>query len=241
GSHSIGLATMLIRNGMQDCIICGGAQETNIYSMGNFDALGAFSIREDQPAKASRPFDRDRDGLVPSGGAATIVVESYESAIKRGAPILAEIVGYGFSSNGEHISNPSTDGPKRSLEMAIKDSAVAAKDIDYINAHATSTPAGDASEARAIHAVFGDANTLVSSTKSMTGHECWMAGASEIVYSLLMMQNDFIAPNINFENPDEDSAKLSIVTTPMNRNIDLFLSNSFGFGGTNSTLVIKKM
>lgn len=240
GSHAIGLAYMFIRNGMQDCIICGGAQETNIYSMGNFDALGAFSVREDNPAVASRPFDKNRDGLVPSGGASTVIVESLESAQRRGAKILGEIIGYGFSSNGEHISNPSVQGPARSLRMAMKSSGLRTADIDYINAHATSTPAGDASEARAIFDVFGDVNTPVSSTKSMTGHECWMAGASEIVYSTLMMQNGFIAPNINFETPDEDSAKLNIVSSTVNKNIDVFLSNSFGFGGTNSTLIVKK-
>ncbi|HEX6891859.1 MAG TPA: beta-ketoacyl-[acyl-carrier-protein] synthase family protein, partial [Chryseolinea sp.] len=240
GSHAIGLATMFIRNGMQDCIICGGAQEINVYSMGNFDALGAFSIREHDPKGASRPFDKHRDGLVPSGGAATVIVESLESAQKRGAKILGEIIGYGFSSNGEHISNPSVQGPARSLRMAIKASGLQASEIDYINAHATSTPAGDASEAKAIYDVFGEANTPVSSTKSMTGHECWMAGASEIVYSLLMMQNSFIAPNINFETPDEDSARLNIIAETMNKNIDVFLSNSFGFGGTNSTLIVKK-
>ncbi len=240
GSHAIGLAYMFIRNGMQDCIICGGAQETNIYSMGNFDALGAFSVREDNPTIASRPFDKNRDGLVPSGGASTVIVESFESAQRRGAKILGEIIGYGFSSNGEHISNPSVQGPARSLRMAMKSSGLRTADIDYINAHATSTPAGDASEARAIFDVFGDVNTPVSSTKSMTGHECWMAGASEIVYSMLMMENGFIAPNINFETPDEDSAKLNIVSSTVNKNIDVFLSNSFGFGGTNSTLIVKK-
>ena len=240
GSHAIGLAAMFIRDGMQDCIICGGAQETNVYSMGNFDALGAFSIRENSPTTASRPFDKHRDGLVPSGGAATVILESLESAKRRGAHIFGEVVGYGFSSNGEHISNPSVHGPARSLRMAMKTSGLRADDIDYINAHATSTPAGDTSEARAIFEVFGSQNTPVSSTKSMTGHECWMAGASEIVYSLLMMRDSFIAPNINFETPDEDSKKLNIITKATNKNIDVFLSNSFGFGGTNSTLIIKK-
>jgi 3-oxoacyl-[acyl-carrier-protein] synthase-1 len=239
GSHAIGLATMFIRNGMQDCIVCGGAQEMNVYSMGNFDALGAFSIRENTPTKASRPFDRDRDGLVPSGGGATVILESLESARKRGAKILGEVIGYGFSSNGEHISNPTIQGPARSLRMAMKDSGLQASEIDYINAHATSTPQGDASEAEAIAEVFGN-KTPVSSTKSMTGHECWMAGASEIVYSMLMMEHSFIAPNINFENPDEHSAKLNIVTEAKNRNIDVFLSNSFGFGGTNSSLIVRK-
>ncbi len=240
GSHSIGLAHMFISQGMQDIIICGGAQETNVYSMGNFDALGAFSVRENAPTLASRPFDKDRDGLVPSGGAATVIIESLESAKKRGAPILGEVIGYGFSSNGEHISNPTVQGPERSLRLAMKNSGLLASEIDYINAHATSTPSGDASEAKAIYEVFKDSNTPVSSTKSMTGHECWMAGASEIVYSMLMMQNSFMAPNINFETPDEDSAKLNIVKTATNKNIDVFLSNSFGFGGTNSTLVVKK-
>lgn len=240
GSHAIGMGYHLIKSGMQDCIICGGAQELSHYSMGSFDALSAFSVKEADPAKASKPFDRDRDGLVPSGGAATVILESLESALKRGATILGEVVGYGFSSNGAHISNPTVDGPVRSLTMALKDAGMKASEIDYINAHATSTPAGDASEAKAIDEVFGSSKPLVSSTKSMTGHECWMAGASEIVYSMLMMQNSFVAPNINFENPDEDSAKLNIATETVEKNIDVFLSNSFGFGGTNSSLIIKK-
>ncbi len=240
GSHSIGMGYMFIKNGLQDTVICGGAQETNIYSMPNFDALSVFSLREDEPTKASRPFDRDRDGLVPGGGAATVILESLESAQRRGANILGEVIGYGFSSNGGHISNPSVEGPVRSLQKALKDAGLAAADVPYINAHATSTPAGDVSEARAIHEVFGSSRPLVSSTKSMTGHECWMAGASEVVYSMLMMQNGFIAPNINLENPDEDSAKLNIATSTINQEFDLFLSNSFGFGGTNSSLIVKK-
>ncbi|HMI63649.1 MAG TPA: beta-ketoacyl-[acyl-carrier-protein] synthase family protein [Puia sp.] len=241
GSHSIGVGYHFIKSGLQDCIICGGAQEVNHYSMGSFDALSAFSILESAPTKASRPFDRDRDGLIPSGGAATVILESLDSALKRGAPILGEVVGYGFSSNGGHISNPTVEGPVRSLVMALKDAGIAAAEIDYINAHATSTPAGDASEAKALDEVFGAFRPLVSSTKSMTGHECWMAGASEIVYSMLMMQNSFIAPNINFENPDEYSAKLNLATDTVEKDINMFLSNSFGFGGTNSSLIIKKL
>ena len=240
GSHAIGLGYHFIKTGLQDRIVAGGAQEVNINSMGNFDALSAFSVREDEPQKASRPFDRSRDGLIPSGGGATVILESLESATERGATILGEVIGYGFSSNGEHISNPTVSGPVRSLEMALRDAGTAPGDIDYINAHATSTPAGDASEAKALYTVFGDAGTPLSSTKSMTGHECWMAGASEIVYSLLMMHNDFMAPNINFEAPDEDSVKLNIVKTTTEKNIDVFLSNSFGFGGTNSTLIVRK-
>lgn len=240
GSHSIGLGYMMIKHGYQDCIICGGAQEVNNYSMGNFDALGAFSIREDEPEKASRPFDKDRDGLVPSGGAATIILESLEHALKRGAPILGEVLGYGFSSNGGHISNPTVEGPSRALEMAIKQAEIVPSAIDYINAHATSTPAGDATEAKAIFNVFGDKGPLVSSTKSMTGHECWMAGASEVVYSMIMMDKGFVAPNINFENPDEDSAKLNIASKVVEKDIRILLSNSFGFGGTNSSLIVSK-
>ncbi|MGC3948581.1 MAG: beta-ketoacyl-[acyl-carrier-protein] synthase family protein [Chryseolinea sp.] len=240
GSHAIGLGAMFIRQGMQDIVVCGGAQEINKYSMGNFDALGAFSVRENDPQTASRPFDKGRDGLVPSGGAATVILESLESARHRGAKILGEVIGYGFSSNGEHISNPTVQGPARSLRIAMRDSGLDISDISYINAHATSTPSGDASEAKAIYEVFGSARTPVSSTKSMTGHECWMAGASEIVYSMLMMENSFIAPNINFETPDDDSARLNIITKALNKNIDVFLSNSFGFGGTNSTLIVKK-
>lgn len=241
GSHSIGLGYHFIKTGLQDCIVCGGAQEINHLAMGTFDALSAFSIQEADPAKASRPFDRNRDGLVPSGGAATVILESLESAQKRGATILGEVVGYGFSSNGAHISNPTVEGPGRSLLRALKDAGMQAADIDYINAHATSTPAGDSSEAKAIHEVFGEHKPYVSSTKSMTGHECWMAGASEIIYSMLMMQHSFLAPNINFENPDEDSAKLNIVKTTLEKDIVVFLSNSFGFGGTNSSLIIKKL
>ncbi|NLR61171.1 beta-ketoacyl-[acyl-carrier-protein] synthase family protein [Chitinophaga polysaccharea] len=239
GSHAIGLGYMFIRNGMQDAVICGGAQEVNLYAMGNFDAIAAFSTREDDPTRASRPFDRDRDGLVPSGGAATVILESLESAQRRGATILGEVLGYGFSSNGGHISNPTVDGPVRSLQIALQDAGLQPGDIEYINAHATSTAAGDASEAKAIHEVFGGSKPYVSSTKSMTGHECWMAGASEIVYSMLMMQHNFIAPNINLENPDDDAARLNIVTSTLDKNFNIFLSNSFGFGGTNSSLVVR--
>jgi 3-oxoacyl-[acyl-carrier-protein] synthase-1 len=241
GSHAIGMAYQLIKNGMQDCIICGGAQEINKFAMGSFDGLGVFSINTDHPEKASRPFDKNRDGLVPSGGAATLVVESYESAIKRNAPILGEIIGYGFSSNGEHISTPNVDGPSRAMYMAIKQAKIDTNTIDYVNAHATSTPVGDANEAKAIFKVFGENGPYVSSTKSMTGHECWMAGASEVIYSMLMMHHDFIAPNINLEQQDEDAFKLNLVKKTLDTKIDVFLSNSFGFGGTNSVLIIKKL
>jgi len=239
GSHSIGLGYMFIKQGLQDMVLCGGAQETNIHSMASFDALSAFSVRIGEPAKASRPFDASRDGLIPSGGAATLVLEEYEHAIKRGATIYGEVAGYGFSSNGLHISQPSDTGCLIAMDRALKDAGVAANEIDYVNAHATSTPQGDATEAIALNRIFGELQTPVSSTKSMTGHECWMAGASEIVYSLLMMQNSFIAPNINFETPDEYSAKLNIIDKTVNKKLNLILSNSFGFGGTNSALILK--
>jgi len=239
GSHSLGLAYMMIKNGFQEMIICGGAQETNKYSMASFDGLGVFSVRENEPTKASRPFDKDRDGLIPSGGAATLIVESLESAQKRGANIIAEIVGYGFSSNGGHISTPNVDGPALAMDRALKQSGLSATDIDYINAHATSTPIGDANEAKAIYEIFGS-EVPVSSTKSMTGHECWMAGASEVIYSILMMQNDFVAPNINLENPDDEAKRINLIAETKSQKIDVFLSNSFGFGGTNSALIVKK-
>ena len=242
GSHALGMGFTFIRNGMQNMVICGGAQETNFYSMGSFDGLSVFSMQLDDPTKACRPFDANRDGLVPSGGAACLILEEYEHAKRRGATILGEIIGYGFSSNGSAaISQPDDIGSFIAMEKSLKDAGIQRNEIDYINAHATSTPQGDAVEAMAIDRLFGDTKPLVSSTKSMTGHECWMAGASEVIYSMLMMQNSFVAPNINFETPDEYSQKLNIATKTINKNIDIFLSNSFGFGGTNSALVIRKI
>ncbi|MDR3046153.1 MAG: beta-ketoacyl-[acyl-carrier-protein] synthase family protein [Bacteroidales bacterium] len=240
GSHAIGLGLMFIRAGLQDMVICGGAQETNYLSMGSFDGISAFSMRVDEPAKASRPFDIFRDGLIPSGGAATLILEEYEHAVKRGAPIIAEVLGYGFSSNGGNISQPSDTGSMIAMQRALTDAGKTIHDIDYINAHATSTPQGDAYEAMALDKLFGAVRPPISSTKSMTGHECWMAGASEIVYSNLMMLHNFIAPNINFETPDEYSQNLNIATKTIEKKINTYLSNSFGFGGTNSALVVGK-
>ncbi|MCQ2065433.1 MAG: beta-ketoacyl-[acyl-carrier-protein] synthase family protein [Bacteroidaceae bacterium] len=242
GSHAIGIGYMMIQQGLQDMVLCGGAQETNYLSMASFDALSAFSVRMDEPAKASRPFDRDRDGLVPSGGAAALVLEDYDHAVKRGAHIIAEVCGYGFSSNGSGgISQPNSDASYLAMVRAMKAAGVTPDDIDYINAHATSTPQGDMYEAVALARLFEGRRALISSTKSMTGHECWMAGASEIVYCTLMLENGFVAPNINFENPDEYSAKLNIAAETRQTELRTILSNSFGFGGTNSALVIKKI
>lgn len=239
GSHSIGVGYHLIKSGMEKMIICGGAQEVNKFAFGSFDGLGVFSMGENGATKASRPFDKDRDGLITSGGGASLIVESLESAQKRGANILAEIVGYGFSSNGDHISNASMEGQVRAMNMALNMADLDSSAIDYVNAHATSTPGGDSEEAKAIESVFGQ-KVPVSSTKSMTGHECWMAGSSEVVYSLLMMKEGFIAPNINFENPDENSKNLNIIAKTIEADLNCFASNSFGFGGTNSTLILKK-
>ncbi len=239
GSHAIGLGYMMIKQGLQDVVLCGGAQETNMYGMSSFDAIRTFSLRHDAPEKASRPFDRDRDGLIPSGGAAALVLEDYDHAVARGARILCEVVGYGFSSNGGAISQPSDDGSALAMQRAMDDAGITADDIDYINAHATSTPQGDMFEAKALARLFEGRPALISSTKSMTGHECWMAGASEAVYSIIMMKGGFVAPNINFENPDEYSSHLNIAREMVERPLRYVLSNSFGFGGTNSALVLK--
>lgn len=239
GSHALGLAYLLIKDGLQDCIIAGGAQEANPESVGSFDGIQAFSIREDEPEKASRPFDRDRNGLVPGGGAATLIVESLDHALARGAKPIAEIIGWGFSGNGEHISSPNVAGPQRSLELAIRNAGVDVHEIGYVNAHATSTRAGDGREAQAIANVFGDYKVPVTSTKGQTGHEMWMAGASEAIYSILMMKNNFIAGSLNFENPDEETACINVIAKTQEAHFDMFLSNSFGFGGTNSTIIIK--
>lgn len=241
GSHSIGLGYMLIKQGLQQMVLCGGAQEVNYYSMATFDALNAFSKRMDEPTKASRPFDRDRDGLIPSGGAAALVLEDYDHAVARGAEILAEVTGYGFSSNGGGISQPSDEGSVIAMQRAMDDAGITPADVDYINAHATSTPQGDMFEAKALVRLFGGTDALVSSTKSMTGHECWMAGASEAVYSTIMLRKGFVAPNINLENIDEAAVGLNIPTVAVERPLDVILSNSFGFGGTNSALVIRKV
>ena len=239
GSHSIGLGAMFIRQGLQDMVLVGGAQEVNPYAMAAFDALGTFSARVNDPTKASRPFDVDRDGLVPSGGAAALVLEEYEHAVKRGATILAEVRGYGFSSNGGGISQPSSEGSFIAMQRALDDAGMSVDEIDYVNAHATSTKQGDEEEAIALTKLFGGKKTWISSTKSMTGHECWMAGASEAVYSILMMQNGFVAPNINLEQIDPAAATLNLAAKTIETPVHTVLSNSFGFGGTNSAIVLK--
>lgn len=238
GGHAVGQAGDLIRLGRQERVICGGAQEINWESMCSFDALGAFSTRFDDPSAASRPFDKDRHGLVPSGGAAAIVLERYDLARKRGARILGELKGYAFSSDGGSLSVPDSRGLQSAMAKALQTAEMRSEDIDYICAHATSTPIGDSIEAESIATIFDKTTPLVSSTKSMTGHELWMSGASQVVYSVIMAQQGFIAPNINFCTPDEKSARLNIVQRTIDRPPRNALCNSAGFGGTNSCLVI---
>jgi 3-oxoacyl-[acyl-carrier-protein] synthase-1 len=248
GSHAIGIAAMFIRNGLQTMIIAGGSCEMTLLGASAADALGALSLRNEAPTHASRPFDKDRDGMISSGGAAALVLEEYEHAVARGATILAEVVGYGFSSNGiNEISMPSADGEYIAMKRALDDAGLQPSDIDYVNAHATSTIAGDIEEAKALTRLFSKKSKVesrkpyISSTKSMTGHENWMAGASEAVYSILMMQNNFVAPNINLENVIDEAKDLNIVRKTIYTPINAVLSNSSGMGGTNSALVFKKI
>ncbi len=238
GGHAVGQAADLIMLGRQERMICGGAQEINWESMCSFDALGAFSTRLTDPPTACRPFDRERDGLVPSGGAAALLLERYDLARKRGAQILGEIGGYGFSSDGNNISVPSAHGLKSSMTKAIRAAGLLPRDIDYVCAHATSTLVGDSVEAESILAIFGEAGPLVSSTKSMTGHELWMSGASQVVYSVIMANQGFIAPNINFAASDPGAERLRVVRETVERPPRRVLCNSAGFGGSNSGLVL---
>ena len=238
GGHAIGQAADLIRLGRQQRMICGGAQEINWESMCSFDGLGAFSVRYDDPATACRPFDADRDGLVPSGGAATVILERYDLAEKRGATILGELLGYGFSSDGEQLSVPSLDGLGRAMRGALSQSGLKPEDIDYLCAHATSTPAGDAAEAANIRGVFGETTPPISALKALTGHELWMSGAAQVVYSTIMAQQGFIAASWNFSKPDEGTSGLSIIRETLSHPPEKVLCNSAGFGGTNSSPVI---
>lgn len=243
GGHAVGQAMNLIATGQQERVICGGAQELNWQSMCSFDGLGAFSNRIENPARASRPFDKDRDGLVPSGGAAAIMLERYDLAKERGAEILGVVSGYGFSSDGEHISVPGHNGLARAGAKALKLAGLYPADIDYICAHATATPAGDGAEAANIKTLFAESlqanGPRISSTKSMTGHELWMSGASQVVYTTLMNRHGFTAPNINFRAGDDDTAGLNILTETDNHPPQKALLNSAGFGGTNSCLVLE--
>ena len=241
GSQAIGLAMMCIRQGWQDMILVGGSCALDMRGIAVIDAIDAISLRNNEPICASRPFDADRDGMIPSGGAAALVLEEYEHAIARGATIIAEVCGYGFSSNGtEDISMPSAEAEFIAMQRALADANVQPAEIDYVNAHGTSTPVGDIEEAKALTRLIDGGNCpFISSTKSMTGHENWMAGASEAVYSLLMMQHGFVAPNINLQHKIDEAKDLNIVTETVYTPIHTVLSNSSGMGGTNSALVLR--
>jgi 3-oxoacyl-[acyl-carrier-protein] synthase I len=242
GTLAIGQAAQLIASGKQDRMICGGAQEISWQSMCSFDGLGAFSKREDAPAQASRPFDEQRDGLIPSGGAAVVFLESRESALRRNAPILGEICGFATTSDGHHISAPSGEGLQRAMLGALVDAELSPKDIDLVMAHATSTTLGDEKEAEALCNVFGTggnaAGPIVAAIKSLTGHEFWMAGTSQVVYALLMAQNGFIAAHPNLSAPLPLARNLDIPTTLRTASPRHILCNASGFGGINACLVI---
>ena len=241
GAMAIGQGAELIADGRQKRIICGGAQEISWQSMCSFDTLGAFSSREDSPEKASRPFDRDRDGLVPSGGAACVVLESMNGAKMRGATILGEVLGYGVATDGYHIVVPSGEGIERAMRMAIKNSGLQHGDIDLVLAHATSTPAGDEKEAEALCRIFAnnDSSPLVYAPKGLTGHEFWMAGASQVVYGLLMSQHGFVAGNTNLHNPDGAATELHLPREAIAQDSRNLLCNASGFGGTNASLLVR--
>lgn len=239
GGHAIGQAADLIAAGRQERILCGGVQEISWQAVCSFDATEAFSLAVADPAAASRPFDAARDGLVPSGGAAIIALERMDLAKRRGAVILGEVLGYSFSSDGYKLSVPSGEGLERCIRDVIRRAGVSTDDIDYICAHATSTPIGDLKEAEAIYKVFGTGMPWISAVKSMTGHEMWMAGAAQVVYGLLMAKAGFIAPNINFSRQEEGAPPLKLATETIDDKPGIMLLNSAGFGGTNSCLIIK--
>lgn len=236
-AHCIGHAAELIQLGKQDIVFAGGSEELCWEMSCEFDAMGALSTKfNDIPEKASRAYDSKRDGFVISGGAGIVVVEELEHALERGATIYGEIVGYGATSDGSDMVAPSGEGAVRCMELAL---AATDSPVDYINVHGTSTPVGDVKELEAIKNVFGDVVPAISSTKSMTGHSLGAAGAQEVIYSLLMLNNDFIAPSININELDEQARDMNIITSKTDKKLNVVMSNSFGFGGTNATLVMR--
>jgi len=240
-AHSIGHAMELIQLGKQDVVLAGGGEEEHWTQSILFDAMGAMSSKyNDQPLTASRPYSKDRDGFVIAGGGGIVVVESLEHAQARGANILAEIVGYGATSDGADMVAPSGEGAVRCMQMALAQAARAGvAHVDYINTHGTATPVGDVAELKAIRQVFGDNPPPISSTKSMSGHSLGAAGVQEAIYCLLMMQHGFIAPSINITELDDEAAGFDIVQTTRHTPLHAVMSNSFGFGGTNATLILK--
>ena len=237
-AHCIGHAAELIQLGKQDIIIAGGAEQEHWTSSSMFDAMGALSSQyNDAPEQASRAFDLNRDGFVIAGGSGMLILEEEEHAIKRNAPILARLAGYCANSDGYDMVSPSGEGATRCMDEALE---IYGGNIDYINAHGTSTPVGDLAELGAIKNVFGDSGPVIGSTKSMTGHSLGATGAQEAIYSILMMQNDFIAPSINIDHLVEEAEGLKIAQTMIEQEVNAVMSNSFGFGGTNASLVFAK-
>jgi len=239
-THAIGEAYDKIAFGRLNTVFAGGCDESDVYIASTFDSMRAVSRRNDDPKTASRPYDRDRDGFVVSGGGGVIVLEEMEQAKKRNAPIYAEILGYGATSDGTHMTNPSGEGAVRCMQDAINDASLSGEDIDYINTHGTSTIVGDIVELEAIRSIFGDNIPLLSSTKALTGHSFGAAGVHEIIFSIIMMKNDFIVGSANIQNIDPKAADFPIVIENLNTSINTVMSNSFGFGGTNATLIIRK-
>ncbi len=238
-AHCIGNAVEQIQLGKQDIVFAGGGEELCWEMACEFDAMGALSTKyNDDPSKASRTYDANRDGFVIAGGGGMVVVEELEHALARGAHIYAEIVGYGATSDGADMVAPSGEGAVRCMQMAMHGVDTP---IDYLNSHGTSTPVGDVKELGAIREVFGDNSPAISATKAMTGHSLGAAGVQEAIYSLLMLEHGFIAPSINIEELDEQAAGLNIVTKPTEQALTTVMSNSFGFGGTNATLVMRKL
>ena len=238
GGHAVGQAWDLIALGRQDRMLCGGVQEINWESVASFDATNAFSIRHEAPEAASRPFDAGRDGLVPSGGAAIVALERGDLARRRGAQILGRLLSYSFSSDGRDLAVPSGEGLKRAMAECLSRAQMPIEKVDYVSAHATSTPIGDTREAEAIVSIFGRSKPWVSSSKSMTGHEMWMAGAAQVVYAVIMSQVGFIAPNINFERQEKGAPPLRIAAETIDQTPKVILCNAAGFAGTNSCLLI---
>ncbi|MCG8017482.1 MAG: beta-ketoacyl-ACP synthase II [Candidatus Thiodiazotropha sp. 'RUGA'] len=246
GAHSIAEAAMMIRFGRTDVMIAGGAEmATSPVGLGGFAAARALSRRNDDPQAASRPWDKDRDGFVLSDGAGVVVLEEYEQAKARGAKIYAELVGVGMNSDAFHMTAPSKDGSgaAQCMQMALKDAGINLQEVDYINAHGTSTPAGDVAETLAVKRAFGDhAHKLcVSSTKSMTGHMLGAAGGAEAVFTILALHNQVVPPTINLENQDPDCDLDYVPNTAREMKLDVVISNSFGFGGTNGTLAFRRV
>ena len=245
GAHSIGEGARMIQHGDADIMICGGAEAAvGRIGLAGFSAMRALSTRNDEPEKASRPWDKNRDGFIMAEGAGVLVLEEYEHAVKRGAKIYAEVAGYGMSADAHHITAPSPDGEggMRAMQAAIKDAGLSVADVDYINAHGTSTGLGDMGELAAVKTLFAGQDVAMSSTKSVTGHLLGAAGAVEAIFCALAIRDGILPPTINLDDPEEAVGDFDLVPhTARKKQIDVALSNSFGFGGTNASLVLKKI